>query len=201
MKVKTRRPGGIRKRGGNSWELTIDLGRRPDGSRQRHFVSVRGKKSDAERRLRELLQGVDKGLPPNTGKLTVAEYLARWDRDHVQPNTRARTAQRYESDIRLHINPAVGKTRLTQLRAADVQALEAGLLAKGLSPRSVRHVHVVIKEALKHAVRWGFIHANVAEAVVPPRFERKEIQPPGVEEVRRILGVCPRNDVLSDMRH
>ena len=39
-------------------------------------------------------------------------------------------------------------------------------------------------------MRWGFLHANVADAVVPPRIERKEVQLPSVEEVWRILDIA-----------
>ena len=92
--------------------------------------------------------------------------------------------------MRLHIKPALGHIRLEQLRASDIQQLEARLLAKSKSASSVRHVHVVLKKALKDAMRWGLIYANVADAVDPPRSDRKEVQPPTVEEVWRILDLA-----------
>ncbi len=182
--------GRIRRRGKNSWELTIDVGRDANGRRQRRFLNVRGKRADADRRLREVLASLDKGLPLDTSKITVAEYLQRWYRDYAVPNTRARTAYRYEGDIRLHITPILGHIQLTQLRAVEVQQLEAKLLARGKSARSVRHVHVVLKESLKHAVRWGLVHVNVADAVDPPKIEQREVRPPDAEEVWRILDLA-----------
>lgn len=47
--------GSIRRQSKASWELTIDLGRGSDGKRRRKFVNVKGKKADAERKLREIL--------------------------------------------------------------------------------------------------------------------------------------------------
>ena len=41
--------GRMRRRSANSWELTIDLGRDPQGRRLRKFVSVKGQKKDALR--------------------------------------------------------------------------------------------------------------------------------------------------------
>jgi len=163
------------------------MGRDGRGKRQRRFLNVKGKKTEADRRLREVLASLDKGIPLNVGKLTVGEFLQRWYRDYVVPNTRPRTAYRYEGDIRLHMTPTIGHIPLTQLRASDVQQLEAGLLAEGMSPRSVRHVHAVLKKSLKHSMRWGLTHVNVADAVEPPRIQSKEVQPPSVEEVRCIL--------------
>ena len=60
--------GSIRRRSKDSWELTIDIGRGADGKRLRKFVNARGKKADAERKLRELLSHNDQGLSLSTGK-------------------------------------------------------------------------------------------------------------------------------------
>ena len=81
--------GSIRKRGKVSWGLTIELGRDAQGRRQRRFVSVKGTKAEAQRQLRELLTVNDKGIPINTSKLTVAEYLEWWLRDYAVPCPRA----------------------------------------------------------------------------------------------------------------
>ena len=59
--------GSIRKRGKNSWELTIDLGYDSGGKRRRKYVSVRGTKAEAQRKLREVLGSLDKGLPVDLG--------------------------------------------------------------------------------------------------------------------------------------
>lgn len=47
--------GSIRRRSRNSWELTIDLGRDSDGTRNRKYVNVKGTKSQAHQKLRELV--------------------------------------------------------------------------------------------------------------------------------------------------
>ena len=60
--------GSIRRRGKNTWELNINLGRDAQGKRLRKFVNVRGKRADADRRLREILASVDKGLPIDNTK-------------------------------------------------------------------------------------------------------------------------------------
>ena len=67
--------GSIRQRSESSWELTIDLGLDGQGRRQRKFVSVKGKRADAERKLRELLTALDRGLPINTQKITLGQWL------------------------------------------------------------------------------------------------------------------------------
>ena len=54
--------GSLRQRSPGSWELTIDTGRDALGRRQRKFVTVQSTKAQAQRRLRELLSILDKGL-------------------------------------------------------------------------------------------------------------------------------------------
>jgi integrase len=186
--------GRIRKRGKRSWELTIDIGRDENGERLRKFVNVKGTKAEAQRQQRELLASLDKGLPVDTGKLNVDQFLQRWLRDYAIPNTRPRTAERYESDIRLHITPALGHLQLSRLAPSNIQTMEARLQESGKSARSVQHVHTVLREALKHAMRWGLIYRNVAEAVDAPRPKRHEIQPPlagGVWDILELAKATP----------
>jgi len=179
--------GSIRRRRKDAWEITIDVGRDAGGQRLRHFTTVRGSKAAADRRLRELLSAVDKGLPPDISKITVAQYLVRWHRDYVKANTRPRTAERYDGDIRNHLTPHLGQLLLTKVGPADIQRMEATLLAKGLSPRSVQHAHRVLSEAFKHAVRWGLMWRNPCDSVRPPRQLRKEIRIPDASTVLRLL--------------
>ena len=47
--------GSIRRRTKDSWEICITLGRDPSGKRVRKFRNVKGKRSDAEKELRNLL--------------------------------------------------------------------------------------------------------------------------------------------------
>ena len=67
--------GSIRRRSKNSWELTIDQGRGPKGKRIRKCVSVRGKKADAERKLREILNALDSGLPMDRSRMRIWDNL------------------------------------------------------------------------------------------------------------------------------
>lgn len=80
--------GSIRRRGEKSWELTIDLGPDEHGRRQRKFVNVKGVKAEAQKRLRELLTGLDKGLPIDNRHITLGEWMPRWIAEYVRPKCR-----------------------------------------------------------------------------------------------------------------
>ena len=164
--------GSIRRRGKTSWELNIDLGRDANGKRLRKFVSVKGKKADADRKLREILSQLDKGIPFDNDKITVAEFLDQWMISYVVPNTRPRTAEGYEGIIRNHLKPNLGHVQLAKLQPADIQSMESSILESGLSARTAQHIHRVLHEALKHAMKWGLIWRNPAEAVDVPKVRR-----------------------------
>jgi integrase len=68
--------------------------------------------------------------------------------------------------------------QLQKLRPVHINELY-GLLLCGsppLAPRTVGHVHRVLRRALGHAHRWGLVHQNVAALVSPPRVATTEIE-------------------------
>jgi len=181
--------GSIRQRGENSWELTVFLGRDGNGKILRKYASVRGKKAEADRRLREMLAKLDKGLPIDETKLTVGEWMERWYENYVStnPNIRPGTAASYSCQIRLRIVPTLGSIRLTRLRPDEIQAMESDMLKKGLSPSSVRNCHRVLSQALKHALEQRLLWWNPCQAVRPPRVDPAIDSSPDAETVHRLL--------------
>src|SRR6266702_4144620 len=60
-------------------------------------------------------------------------------------------------------------------------------LRQGLSPKSIRYMHGILRNALNQAVRWSYIQRNPAALVDGPRVEQLEIQPFTREEAQRFL--------------
>jgi integrase len=67
----------------------------------------------------------------------------------------------------------------------------------GLSPKSVRNIHVVMRRALRDAVLWGYLYANPAESAIVPRSKSRTKkaakQTWTVEELVRWLSVALRD--------
>ncbi len=91
---------------------------------------------------------------------------------------RQRTYERYESIVRVHLAPAIGKVKLKALTPDHVRGLYREKLDGGLSPRTVLHIHRALSKALKQATDDGLIPRNAAAPVKPPRPRRGEIRPP-----------------------
>jgi integrase len=99
----------------------------------------------------------------------------------VRPTLRPSTYEGYKRIVDTRIVPRIGDLRLQRLSPADLQRLYAELLEDGklnakvdgkrvgLSPKSVRNVHAVLRHALNDALRWDLVPRNVALATDPPR--------------------------------
>ena len=189
--------GSIRRRGKGTWEVTVDLGRDPTtGRRRRRFLAVKGNKRDAERAQAEAVHLRDTGIDLSPDKMTVAQYLRRWLRDYAAHNVAPSTLARYQGIVDHHLIPTLGSLRLQELRPAHIQAAYGRALAAGgradgrggsLSARSVIQHHRVLREALKHAVRWQLLARNPADAVQPPQQQRNEMRVLSQEEAHRLL--------------
>jgi integrase len=106
---------------------------------------------------------------------------------------KATTYRAYESQIRNHIVPALGKVKLSRLTPAHMQALYATKLREGMKPASVRQIHAILHKALDQAVRFNLIPINPASKVDPPKVRQEEITPLSAEQANKLLDVT-RNE-------
>ena len=188
--------GHIVKRYKNSYTIILNLGIDPTtGKRKQQWISVKGTKKDAEKRLSELLTQLDTGTFMKPGKTTLGEFLERWLKDYVRANLAPRTAEGYESIARQHLIPRLGNITLIQLKPSHLQRYYSETLSKGrcdgkgttLSPQTVRHHHTALHKALETAVEWGLLSRNVADAVRPPHVDRTDMKVWGENEVTQFL--------------
>jgi len=180
--------GHITKRGKNSYSIAVSLGKdATTGKYKYQWVSVKGTKKEAEKRLSELLTQIDTGTFMKPSKTTLAEYLERWLKDYVWPNLAPGTAEGYEHIMLRHLVPSLGNIILTQLKPEHLQRYYSEKLSGGLSAQTVRHHHTALHKALQTAVEWGLLSRNVADAVKPPHVEHPEMQTWGEDDIIRFL--------------
>lgn len=188
----------IRKRGPKTWQIEVYLGRDAvSGQKIRSVQEFHGTQTEAQKEERRLLRERDLGTFVKPEKLDVAEYLARWLRDYAKPNVAATTYEAYARICTRHIIPHIGTLPLAKVRPLHVQALYAKLAepqpepeakpeetnAKDAAPDprvlsglTILHVHRVLSQAFKQAMRWQLVAVNPCTAVDPPRYVRKEMQ-------------------------
>src|SRR5215207_10070923 len=159
-----------------------------DGPKRPTIYGKKGEsREDVAAKLTKAMADRDGGITYDAGKLTVEDRPRRWLSDSVRDTVRQRTYERYESIIRVHLIPAIGRIKLKMLTPAHVRGLYRAKLDAGLAPRSVLHIHRTLSEALKQATDDGLIPRNVTEAVKPPQARREEMQPLSRDQVRTFL--------------
>ena len=161
-----------------SWAFRVDLGSRTGkGRRVQKLRSGFESRQEAEKALRELLHLVDHDRFVDQNDLTLQTFLeAEWIPAVGPPNLRESTWVSYSGELRRHVLPSLGTARLQDLRPGHLNRLYAQMLTSGrkdgkggLSPRTVRYVHTILRKALADAVRWGLLERNPADLADPPR--------------------------------
>ncbi|MXM65530.1 tyrosine-type recombinase/integrase [Streptomyces sp. HUCO-GS316] len=95
---------------------------------------------------------------------------------HLKP----RTLEGQRSIYRNHIGPALGRRRITSLRAQDVEKWVASL-SKKLGHGSVRNAYVVLNKLCKYAIRHDWLAVNPCTGVALPQDHN------AVEDKRQFL--------------
>lgn len=155
-----------------------------DGTPRRRAFSGKTR-AEVRHRMSDLRAELDAGREP-AGTLTVADYLAGWleaERARVRPST-----WRYrELHVRRYIVPAIGTVKLGALSPRDVERMTAGMLDRGLAPRTAAGCRTSLRKALSDALRDGLVHRNVAALARPPRIPGREVEYLNRDELRRVL--------------
>ena len=97
------------------------------------------------------------------------------------------TIREYQRIINRTLVPHLGPVQIRKLTVPEVDEFYGTLQDRGLSARSIRQVHSILRTAMKQAVKWGWVPANVIENTSPPPVRRDEILPPTAEQVQLLI--------------
>lgn len=139
----------------------------PDGRRRSRSAAS---KTEAGAHLRELLRQRDAAVTRDPRAERVGPYLRRW-LDDVRPHLAPSTWRKHESICRVHLIPALGHQRLSDVSVNDVRAL---LRSSPVDAQSARHHRATLRRALADAVREGLLTRNVAALAEPPPMRKAE---------------------------
>jgi len=184
--------GHIRRRGERSWELKFDLGTDPTtGRRLTRYHSFKGTKREAEAELVRLKAAADRGDYVDPSKTTLSAFLDRWE-GWAATQVSAKTLERYSQLLRHHVRSHLGASPVQRLRTIDFTEFYGKLQrtkpeGAGLAPRTVGHVHRLLRRIFGHAVKWNVITRNPVSSAEPPRVKGAEIQILAPEEIKGVL--------------
>lgn len=181
---------------GNRWYAVTEAPRDPEtGKRRRKWHSGFLTRREAEAGLVDILSRLQQGSYVEPSRTTLAEFLEEW-LEATRSTVRESTWSSYRAEIAKHVIPRLGPSRLQAIGPGDLNALYSELLRTGrrdghggLSPRTVRYVHSILRRALDAAVRWNLVPGNVAAVADPPKSARKmpEMRTWSADQVRAFL--------------
>jgi integrase len=166
--------GHIRERSPGKWAIVIDTHDPETGKRKPRWHSFRGTKREAQIECARLISAMNGGTYLEPSKTTLAQFLEVW-LTHKRMGVSPKTYERYEQVCRKNLAPLLGAVKLPKLTPDQVSTALSRAGDGGLAPRTVHHMHVILKSALKQAVIWDKLVKNPAAAVKAPRVERKRM--------------------------
>ena len=143
--------GTIRKRADGRWEARYSMGFDPKTGKQIQRSVYGTTQKEVRQKLARITTEIDEGSYVEPSTMKVSDWLQIWLRDYIG-NVKRSTVKSYTDHVNLNIVPYIGKTQLSMLSAAMVQAMYNTLQReKGLSPKTIKNVHGVLHRAMSQA--------------------------------------------------
>lgn len=169
LKRTMRRPNGTTY---TRYQARVELPRGPNGARQRHRGPLRKTQTEARHDLKRLQH---QQTTNQLGHATPLRDYLHWWLTKKHHEIKPRTAQTYESTIRLHINPHIGKTRLTDLTPVLLQQ-HLQRLKRATTQTNTRKTRAVLNAALNDAVKLELLHRNPVQATPPQTAPKPNLE-------------------------
>ena len=220
---KNRGDGSIRKRSDGRWEGRYTAGRNEETGKLIYKSVLARTQAECKRQLREAVWNREHKATPLTGlaqetqgtsapqmncqEYTVAQWLQTWYDLYAKQNIRESTQIQYSYFMNQLVIPQIGEVPLSQLTGLRLQILYQDLringrvhsqkrASSGLSPKTVRSVHMFLHAALEQAVRAGIIAKNPTMECKPPKLDRKEMKVIQPEQIGDYLQAAAERNVL-----
>lgn len=188
--------GCVRQKSNGYWEAIATIGYDSKGKQISKYFTAKTR-NEAVKRMNDYIVEVRKGTYVEPSKLTVAEWLDYWYENHVVDKVKIKTRCDYESSIRCYIKPKLGGIKLTDLKGMQIQQfyndlLKNGSLRKkgGLSPKTVRNIHVPFHLAMERAVNNDIIAKNPLNGVTLPKQNAKPVEVLTQEDQKKLVDNC-----------
>lgn len=160
--------GSVRQRSETLWEGRYTDGR---GKQQSVYAPSEGEAWQAIKRARaEITLGL--WVEPST--VTVAAWVKAWLADYVTQH-KATTRKSYESLMRNHVLPEMGKLKLCRVTTGTVRRLFGRLSDKGLAPGTIKAIKICLSSCFSAAVENKIITSNPCHGAKVKRAPKKKL--------------------------
>jgi integrase len=171
---------------GERWMVIISIPDPTTGKRKRKYHSGYLTKKEAESACRRLVTSVEDQTYVEPSRQTVRQYFEAWLQDWAPLKAGPKTLERYQSLAR-HITSAIGPKPMQQVRGSDLAQVYREMAAKGLAPKTIKHVHVLARGVFRRALKLGDVKVDPMTQIDAPAVPSKEAAVLRVEEIPVML--------------
>lgn len=179
------------------WVASVTTGY--DNKGKQKFKNFSSKtQQEVIKKLDKFKDQMNKGLCLEHTQITLENWLDTWYNNLVVGKVGIKTRCDYECSIRCHIKPRLGRMKLSQLKNIHIQQFYNDLLksgnlrekGKGLSPKSVRNVHIALHRALEQAVNNDLIIKNPARGITLEKSDKSTREALTEDEEKALIKNC-----------
>ena len=181
--------GMIRKRPDGRWEGRYTIGFDPKTGKQKRKSVYGATQKEVRQKLTQIQSEIDDGIYIEPSSMKLETWLDIWLKEYTA-NLKPTTFSCYESSVRVHLKPNLGRFQLSTLAPHIIQHFYNELLnEKHLSPKTIKNINGAFHKALEQAKKLGYIRNNPLDAVILPRVEKKEIKTLEDDDLIRFLNI------------
>lgn len=176
--------GTIIKRKDGRYEARVIVGVNPaTGKAIRKSVYAKTQ-AECAKLQRALVAAVDNGTYAESSTMELSKWLETWLELYTSSITPG-TLRSYRNAVQKHIIPALGGTKLCDLKPHMIQKFIRDLekADKPLSNKTIHNIHGTLHKALEEAVRVEYIPKNPADNTILPKVEKPKVEPLAGEEI------------------
>jgi integrase len=164
------------------YEFRVTL---PNGARRSYYGKTQ---KVAVGKAKAAIKEIEQGGRTLDKKTTVEQYLEGWLAGR-KPELKPNGYRSYETAVRLHINPAIGKIKLAKLQPSEIRSMLAKMVADGAAPGYADSIRRTLRKALNDAVGDDLILKSPLRGVKAPLNDKAPVVPLSTEEVNALLAV------------
>ena len=179
--------GSIRQRPNGKWEARVTVGTDPATGKPIRRSIYGNSQAEVRQEMTAILRELDKGTYTAPSKMKVSEWLSEWMKTFCVNKVKPLTYSSYDSIIKNHINPSIGRLALQSVKGVHIQKLYNSMTDAGLSAKTIKNVSAVLHKAFAMAMKQGYITANPCGGAELPKATEPEIKPLTDEEIPLFL--------------
>jgi len=148
----------------------------PDGSLGQSHRSVAlgsfENKKEARQAADSYLHQFNSGNRCPQSAITLDQFWREYFEREILPTLKFATIELYRNLAKKHILPALGRQKLCDFSALDIQQFIGQKQRAGYSPQTLAHLRNLVSKIFGTATRWGWMNHNPARGTELPPMER-----------------------------